>query len=129
MKDFNDYLDNLIEMLPVGETLSDEELIDRSGQFLQGLAHLVNEKRNLDEDIIRTKSLRDVAYAEAFNSAPGTNAQAREANAEADPKYLKARETYEKAEAEHNRLQGLIKVIDHAHVFYRQLKAGNKGMM
>lgn len=125
MKDFDDFVERYLEMLPTEGVVSDVEAQRRASEFLVACSHLVAYKHQVRDELIKAKSVRDASYAQAMANAQGSNAPTREANASADPMYMRNREEYESAENRVYTIQTYYDIFFNAHVFYRQLSKEN----
>lgn len=120
MKDFDEFLEKYIEMIPTTGSISTQEAEVRASEFLVGMAHLTNYKHELGDNLIKNKTLRDIAYRSAVNMAQGSNAETRKANAEANPEYITAREEFESIENRLYTIRTYQDIFINAHHFYRK---------
>jgi len=116
----NEYM----ELLPVEDNklLAQSEV--KASKFLMATAKLANIRDQLLNEKVKKDALVSVAYAEAINTAPGTNAPTKEANAEANPKYLAAAEEVAVIDNQLTYLRTMLEIFTNAHLLYRGLMKG-----
>ena len=114
-------VDQYVELLPI----QDDKLLARSeikaSQFLLAIAKLAAIRDQLMNAKVQKNSLENVAYAEAINSASGTNAPTKEANAKANPNYLSVAEEVGMIDNQLKYTATMIQVFTDAHILYRGL--------
>lgn len=120
MRNFDEFIEKYVEMLPQSGSISPADAEMRASEFLHGLAHLTNYKHTIGDELLKSKTLRDVAYAGAINKALGSNAETRKANAEADSNYISAREVFEITENKMYTIRTYQEIFLNAHHFYRK---------
>lgn len=123
-KEISKIVDQYVELLPI----QDDNLFAKSevkaSQFLLAIAKLAAIRDQLMNAKVQKDSLKSVAYAEAINKAPGTNAPTKEANAEANPEYLSAAEDIALIDNQLKYTATMIEVFNNAHILYRGLMKG-----
>lgn len=113
-----------IDLLPV----DDKKLLAlsevKASKFLIAIAKLASIRDRLLNQKVQKDALKSIAYAQAINSAPGTNAPTKQANAEADKGYLSSAEEVALIDNQLQYTKTMIEVFNNAHLLYRNLMKG-----
>lgn len=119
--EINEIVDSYVELLPIDDTslLAKSEI--KASKFLLAIAKLAAIRDRLMNAKVQKDSLKSVAYAEAINNAPGTNAPTKQANAEAAPNYLNAAEQTSVIDSQIQYIRTMQDVFLNAHLLYRAL--------
>ena len=120
----NQIVDQYIELLPVTDTSLMAKSEVKASKFLVAVAKLISLRDQLMNAKIKKDSLKSVAYAEAINTAPGTNAPTKQANAEANPSYLNVAEEVALIDNQLLHIKSSIDLFSNAHLLYRSLLKG-----
>lgn len=117
-------VDQYVELLPIEDSklLAQSEI--KASKFLLAIAKLANLRDQLMNAKVQKDSLKNVAYADAINNAPGTNAPTKQANAEADSNYLSIAEEIALIDNQLSYTKTMIDVFNNAHILYRGLMKG-----
>lgn len=110
-----------VELLPIEDNnlLAKSEV--KASKFLVAIAKLVAVRDRLLNQKVKKDALKSVAYAEAINSATGSNAPTREANAAANPSYLSSAEQISMIDNQLLYIRTYIEIFTNAHLLYRSL--------
>lgn len=117
-------VDDYVKLLP---TEDDKLMLNsevKASKFLLAIAKLAKIRDELMNQKVKRDALKTVAYAEAINNAPGTNAPTKQANAEANPDYLKTAEDVSLIDNQLMYTKVMIDVFNNAHILYRGLMKG-----
>lgn len=117
-------VDQYVELLPTEDNLILVNSEAKASRFLLAVAKLASIRDRLMNHKIKKDSLRSIAYAEAINNAPGTNAPTKQANAEAAPGYLHATEEVAVIDNQLAYSKTMIDLFNNAHLLYRNLMKG-----
>jgi len=117
-------VDQYIELLPIEDNklLAHSEV--KASKFLMAIAKLAAVRNRLLNDKVQKDSLKSVAYAQAINNAPGSNAPTKSANADANPGYLSAAEEIAVIDNQLTYIRTMQEVFNNAHILYRGLMKG-----
>jgi len=114
-------VDQYVELLPIEDDKLTSQSEVKASKFLMAIAKLVSIRDKLLNAKVKKDSLKSVAYAEAINNAPGTNAPTKQANAEASSGYLMAAEEIAIIDNQLLYIRTMIEVFNNAHILYRGL--------
>jgi hypothetical protein len=119
--EINEIVNKYVSMLPVDDKTLLVHSEVKASQFLLAVAKLAAIRDHLTNQKVKKDALKSVEYANAINSAPGTNAPTKQANAEATPTYLKAAEEVAVIDNQLSYTKTMIEVFNNAHILYRGL--------
>jgi len=117
----NEIVNKYVSMLPVDDKLLLVHSEVKASQFLLAVAKLAAIRDHLTNQKVKKDALKSVEYANAINSAPGTNAPTKQANAEASPNYLAAAEDVAIIDNQIMYIRTMSEVFLNAHLLYRSL--------
>lgn len=117
-------VDQYVELLPTEDNKIMVNSEAKASRFLLAVAKLASIRDRLMNYKIKKDSLKSIAYAEAINNAPGTNAPTKQANAEAAPAYLNAAEEIAVIDNQLAYSKTMIDLFNNAHLLYRNLMKG-----
>lgn len=119
--EINEIVNKYVSMLPVDDKTLLVHSEVKASQFLLAVAKLAAIRDHLTNQKVKKDALKSVEYANAINSAPGTNAPTKSANAEATPTYLKAAEEVAIIDNQISYIKTMSEVFLNAHLLYRSL--------
>lgn len=117
-------VEQYLKLLPIEDSTLTSQSEVKASKFLVAVAKLANLRDKLMNAKIKKDALKSVAYAEAINNAPGTNAPTKQANAEATPAYLGAAEEVQMIDNQLSYTKTMIDLFNNAHLLYRGLMKG-----
>lgn len=123
-KEIDEIVHKYIELLPIEDSTLLAKSEVKASKFLLAIAKLAALRDKLMNAKIQKDALKSVAYADAINNAPGTNAPTKSANAEATPGYLSAAENVSMIDNQLSYTKTMIDLFTNAHLLYRNLLKG-----
>lgn len=102
-----------------------KEALERATKFLVISAIVAEFKREMQEKLTKTETLRDAFYAKALSEAEGKNVTEKKAMVPLNPDYAKQVEVCGELEASIGWSRTMIDIFNNAHVTYRQIAKGD----
>lgn len=93
---------------------------DLTAKFLVVQSLLSSYLKQVEEDKAKSSSISSAEYSTAIMNAEGKNITEKKTMAEADPRYMAARERVECLDAEIRWVKTHIEIFNNAHVMFRQ---------
>lgn len=123
-KEIDQIVEQYIELLPIEDTTLLAKSEVKASKFLLAIAKLAAIRDRLMNAKVQKDALKSVAYADAINNAPGTNAPTKSANAEATPGYLEATAEVALIDSQIQYIRTMQDLFTNAHLLYRNLLKG-----
>ena len=96
------------------------EARDRAAKFLTAQALLVNYMREVETELGKHETVTEVAYSQALRETDGKNITEKKSHVIENPLYRKEKDQLSELEAKRNWLKTHIKVLENAHLMFRQ---------
>ena len=96
------------------------EARERAAKFLTAQALLTNYMKTLEVEIGKHETVTELAYSQAITETDGKNITEKKTHVIRNPLYKNEREKLKELEAQRNWLKTHMKVLENAHLMFRQ---------
>jgi hypothetical protein len=121
---FKEYLSGMASTLALNSSISSSEAEKKASMYLLVLAKIADTRHILAEEKIKATSIQTVTFAEVLSEQKAKTVTENKMNAEANPFYIKTRESVEELENDIVYLKAYFDVFTNAHLFYRAVMKG-----
>ena len=119
------YVESAIQLLPLSGNVKIHEAEDLAPKFLVACQVLTSSRLSLQEQKIEAISVKDVIYRDSLLKAVGKTITEKKIDAEANKQFRDIRELTEILDARIDYVKANYKILENAHIFYRQLAKGD----